>query len=136
MERELKALFGAEARSAGPLVASGAGLRLRGVDLCRPLDPGQVAFLLAALSRFRVVCIAAQNLANFSLAHFERFANHWGAPVPHPNNFMRAGKPAQQDGASDGPIELIPFARRRAAAAPAPAAPPPAGTCGSGSFAG
>ena len=116
MEQELKALFGAEARSEGPLAASGAGLRLRGVDLCRPLDPGQVAFLLNALSRFRIVCIAGQNLADFSLAHFERFANHWGAPVPHPNNFMRGGKPAQQDGASDGPIELIPFARRTAAA--------------------
>ena len=71
LEQELKALFGAEARSEGPLAASGAGLRLRGVDLCRRLDSGQVAFLLDALSRFRIVCIAGQDLANFSLAHFD-----------------------------------------------------------------
>ena len=36
--------------------------------------------------------------------------------MPHPNNFMRGGKPAQQDGDSDGPFELIPFERRTAAA--------------------
>ena len=116
LDRELKALFGVEARSEGPLAASGAGLRFSGVDLCRRLDPEQVAFLLDALSRFRIICIAGQDLANFSLAHFERFANHWGAPVPHPNNFMRGGKPAQQDGASDGPIQLIPSEQRTAAA--------------------
>ena len=74
-------------------------------------------FLLDALGQFRIVCIAGQDLGRFSLAHFERFANHWGALIPHPNNFMRGGKPAQQDGASDGQIEIIPYAQRRVAAA-------------------
>ena len=116
-DEQLRALFGANAKSEGPLAASGAGLRLRGVDLRPRLNPQQVTFLLDALSQFRIVSIAGQDLASFSMAHFERFANHWGAPVPHPNNYMRGGKPAQGDGASDGPIELIPFERRTAAAA-------------------
>ena len=116
MGEQLRQLFGAEARSEGPLAASGAGLRFIGVDLCRPLNPQQVCFLLDALSQFRIVSLAGQDLARFSLAHFERFANHWGAPVPHPNNFLRGGKPAQSDGDSDGPFELIPFERRRVSA--------------------
>ena len=116
LDERLRELFGTDARSEGPLAASGAGFRFTGIDLCRPLNPEQVAFLLDALSQFRIVSIAGQDLEAFSLAHFERFANHWGAPVPHPNNFMRGGKPAQQDGDSDGPFELIPFERRSAAA--------------------
>ena len=123
-DKRLRELFGADARSEGPLAASGAGRRFIGIDLCRPLNPEQVAFLLDALSQFRIVSIAGQDLEAFSLAHFERFANHWGAPVPHPNNFMRGGKPAQQDGDSDGPFELIPFkrvARRLRSTPPSPA---------------
>ena len=88
-DKRLRELFGADARSEGPLGVSGAGRRFTGIDLCRLLNPEQVAFLLDALSQFRIVSIAGQDLAAFSLAHFERFANHWGAPVPHPNNFMR-----------------------------------------------
>ena len=55
----LQELFGADARSETPLAQSGAGLRLTGVDLCRPLSEQQVEFLLDALGRFRIVCIAA-----------------------------------------------------------------------------
>ena len=116
LDRRLQVLFGADAHSANPLAQSGAGIRFTGIDLCRPLNEGQVDFLLDALSQLRIVCIAGQDLARFSLAHFERFANHWGAPIPHPSNFMRGGKPAQQDGASDGPIELIPYEKRTVAA--------------------
>ena len=116
LERRLQVLYGVDAHSESPLTQSGAGVRFTGIDLCRLLSQDQVGFLLDALSQFRIVCIAGQDLARFSLAHFERFANHWGAPVPHPNNFMRGGKPAQQDGASEGPIELIPYEKRRVAA--------------------
>ncbi len=110
---ELQTVFGAGAGCEGPLSVSGAGIRLTGVDLRPKLLPEQVAFLLDALSMFGIVTIPGQDLETFSLAHFERFANHWGAPVPHPNNFMRGGKPAQSDGASDGEIEWIPFEKRR-----------------------
>ena len=115
-DERLRELFGVDATSDGPLATSGAGLRLRGVDLRARLSVPQVALLLDALSQYRIVSIAGQDLASFSLSHFERFANYWGAPVPHPNNFMRGGKPAQSDGASDGPFELIPFERRSVAA--------------------
>jgi alpha-ketoglutarate-dependent taurine dioxygenase len=100
-----------------PLAPSGMGIRLTGVDLSGPLEPAQVTFLLDALSQFRFLCIAGQNLSLFSLAHFERFANHWGAPIPHPSNFTRGGKPAQQDGATGGEVDFIAYEQRRAAAA-------------------
>ena len=116
LKKQLQALFGGVAQCEFPLAQSGAGVRFSGIDLCRPLNEGQVGFLLDALSQFRIVCIAGQDLDRFSLAHFERFANHWGAPVPHPTNFLRGGKPAQQDGDSDGPIEIIPYEKRRVAA--------------------
>ena len=112
--------FGAGSTALGcecPLAASGMGVRIHGVDLARPLSPAQVTFFLDTLSQFRFLCIAGQDLSRFSLAHFERFANHWGAPIPHPSNFTRGGKPAQQDGETDGAIEFIPYRQRRAAAA-------------------
>lgn len=114
--KRLQALFGTQARCEGPLASSGAGRRFTGVNLWPKLTPEQVTFLLDALSQFGIVTIPGQDLSTFSLAHFERFANHWGAPVPHPNNFLRGGKPAQSDGASDGMIEWIPFEKRRVAA--------------------
>ena len=116
LERRLQVLFGVDAHSENPLTQSGAGVRFTGIELCRQLSEDQVGFLFDALSQFRIVCIAGQDLSRFSLARVERFANHWGAPIPHPNNFMRGGKPAQQDGASDGPIELIPYEKRKVAA--------------------
>jgi alpha-ketoglutarate-dependent taurine dioxygenase len=116
LEKRLKDLFGNATEVEGPLVQSGAGRRFTGVDLCQKLTPDQVNFLLDALAHFGIVCVAGQDLERFSLVHFERFANHWGAPVPHPNNFMRGGKLAQLDGSGDGPIEWLPFERRRVAA--------------------
>ena len=38
MEARLAALFGTEARVAGPLAASGAVLRVTGIELCAPLS--------------------------------------------------------------------------------------------------
>ena len=116
LDKQLRRLFGEDTYIDGPLAASGAGLRFVGLDMRRRLNPEQVTFLLDALSEFRIISIAGQDLTTFSLAHFERFANYWGAPVPHPNNFLRGGKPAQSDGDSDGPFELIPFEKRRVSA--------------------
>jgi alpha-ketoglutarate-dependent taurine dioxygenase len=114
-EIRLLNLFGRNAKIEGPLTAGGAGRRLVGIDLSDALTPDQISFLLDALAHFGVVCIAGQDLNRFSLARFERFANHWGAPVPHPSNFLRGGKPAQSDGDSTGPIEWLPFDQRRVA---------------------
>jgi alpha-ketoglutarate-dependent taurine dioxygenase len=110
-------LFGELVAVERPLAASGMGARMSGIDLSIPLRPAQVELLLDTLSHCRLLTIAGQDLDRFSLAAFERFANHWGAPVAHPSNFLRGGKLAQQDGASDGVIEYQPYADRRVAAA-------------------
>lgn len=115
-KRLLRELFGKDACCEGPLAPSGAGRRLSGIDLRPRLTPEQVSFLLDALSQFGIVSIPGQDLDTFSLAHLERFANHWGAPIPHPNNFLRDGKFGQSDGTSDGLIEWLPFKQRSVAA--------------------
>ena len=115
VDSELRRLFGPGASSEGPLAQSGAGRRFRGLDLSAQLSPEQVVFLLDSLAEFCLLCIAGQDLGSFSLAKFETFANHWGAPAPHPNNFTRGGKPAQGDGAADGEYEMIPFEHSDAA---------------------
>ena len=116
LRRRLQQAFGTQADCEGPLARSGAAIRLTGLDLARPLAADQAAVLLDALSVFRIVTIPGQGLDTFSLADFERFANHWGAPVPHPSNFTRGGKPAQSDSPSDGAIAMLPPDKRFAAA--------------------
>ncbi len=91
LEGRLQQAFGAHVRSEGPLAPGGAGFRIRGIDLSKPLEPNQVNALLDALSHYRIMTVADQDLDAFSAAHFERFANHWGAPLPHPSNFRRLG---------------------------------------------
>ena len=87
----LQKAFGAHVRSEAPLADSGAGIRISGIDLSKPLEPEQVNVLFDALSQFRILTLAGQDLDAFSAAHFERFSNHWGAPLPHPSNFKRLG---------------------------------------------
>lgn len=117
LEDRFATQFGEAVNVERPLAVSGMGARVSGIDLNVPLRPAQLELLMDTLSHCRLLTIAGQDLERFSLASFERFANHWGAPVAHPSNFLRGGKPAQQDGASDGAIEYIPYADRRAAAA-------------------
>ena len=116
IERRLHDAFGADIDVEAPLATSGAGVRVAGIDLGQPLRPAQVECLLDVLAHRRILCLAGQNLATFSLQHFERFANHWGAPVPHPSNFLRGGKPAQMDGDSLGAIEWRPPEQRMVSA--------------------
>ncbi len=117
LEDRFHTLFGAGVQFQRPLSESGLGARVNGLDLTEPLAPAQVDLLLDTLAHCRLFTVAGQDLERFSLAAFERFANHWGAPVAHPSNFLRGGKPAQQDGASDGAISYLPYADRRVAAA-------------------
>ena len=115
MRQRARRCFGGAVDVEGPLAGSGAGVRLHGIELAEPLGPAQVALLLDALAHFRIVHLPGQDLDRLTLPAFERFANHWGAPVPHPSNFLRGGKPGQIDGASDGPIEMKPPEGRMAA---------------------
>ncbi len=117
LENRFAAIFSADLEIEFPLGLSGMGARINGIDLCQHLTPSQVELLLDALSHYRLLTIAGQDLDRFSLTTFERFANHWGAPVAHPSNFLRGGKPAQEDGASDGNIEIRPYGDRKVAAA-------------------
>ena len=91
INRRLRKAFGAHVRCESPLADSGAGIRIGGIDLSEPLQPEQVNALLDTLGHHRIMTLAGQDLDAFSAAHFERFANHWGAPLPHPSNFKRLG---------------------------------------------
>lgn len=117
LETEFRKKFNSDVEIEYPLARSGMGARVKGIDLCKPLTPSQVELLLRTLSHHRLCTIEGQDLNRFSLSKFERFANHWGAPVAHPSNFLRGGRPAQQDGASDGVIEIKPYKDRKVAAA-------------------
>ena len=117
LEDRFATIFGENVEFEHPLGASGIGARVSGIDLSNPLCPAQVELLLETLSHCRLLTIAGQDLDRFSLTAFERFANHWGAPVAHPSNLLRDGKPAQQDGASDGVIVYRPFGDRPVAVA-------------------
>eukprot|EP01051_Picozoa_sp_SAG22_P010427 SAG22_NODE_939_length_6404_cov_3.836003_5_plen_280_part_00 len=73
-----------------PLLAFGA--RLSGIDLSESLTPGQAGFIIDCFHEHKVLCVAGQDIGPggaFSLAKFERFANHIGAPLPHPNRASR-----------------------------------------------
>ena len=88
-----------------PLGDAGFGCRIFGVDLSQPLTPEQAQLLVEAVPRFRVVCLAGQNISTdgpggLTLQRVERLASHFGCVMPHPNNFLRGGKPAQADGVS------------------------------------
>ena len=115
LRRRVQRVFGKGADCDGPLAPSGAGIRLTGIDLDRHLDRDHISALLDALSVYRIVTIPGQDLETFTLADFERFANHWGAPVPHPSNFTRGGRPAQSDSPTDGSVVMIPPGKRAAA---------------------
>lgn len=117
IEEQFRSTFNPDVKIECPLAPSGMGARMTDIDLSQQLTPSQVELLLHALSHYRLFTIGGQDFNRFSLSNFERFANHWGAPVAHPSNFLRGGKPAQQDGATDGIIEIRPYKDRKVAAA-------------------
>jgi hypothetical protein len=66
-----------------------------------------------ALARHRLVCFAGQDLDRFSLPRFERLASHFGAVIPHPNNYSTGTAGTYAD--PDGTVELKPVPDRLAA---------------------
>ena len=115
VNKRLRQVFGAHVRCEGPLATNGAGLRVTGVDLGTPLRPDGVNALLDALAQYRIVTLGGQHLESFSVAHFERFANHWGAPLPHPSNFKRPALERFMDNPELLPTEERPSSRVNAA---------------------
>eukprot|EP00037_Helgoeca_nana_P037259 m.15277 g.15277 ORF g.15277 m.15277 type:complete len:420 (+) comp8614_c0_seq2:79-1338(+) len=118
LRANLSDAFGPDATFEAPLHGV-MGCRLTNIDLRHPLTPAQAELLVEALPRFRVLCISGQDVSHgpdgLSLQRVERLANHFGAMLPHPNNFVRGGKPAQGKGDSKGPITVLPYAERPAA---------------------
>jgi len=80
----LQELFGSQATRELPLSDTGIGCRVRGINLTSLLSQEQAAFVIDLLSMHSIVVFAGQDLDQVSLADFERFANHFGAPQPVP----------------------------------------------------
>ena len=82
----LRAAF-SDAVEAQPLVdPDRMGRRLRGIDLTEPLDSEQARAVIGALDDWQVISLPDQH--DLTVHQFERFANHFGAPIPHPSNVV------------------------------------------------
>ena len=62
------------------------GRRMSGIDLRRDLSAKQAELLIDLLDAYQVISFPEQNQHSFRVAHLERIANHFGAPIPHPKN--------------------------------------------------
>ena len=73
------------------------GVRISGIDVSEPLTPAQARACVQSFYRHRLLCIADQHPERLTVQGFERFANHLGAPVPHPSiQSRKEGHPALQ----------------------------------------
>ena len=114
-EARLKELFGPQAAMEGPLAPTGIGCRFHGVDVAQRLRAEQAAYLIDALSMHSIVVFAGQDLGCVSLAHFERFANHFGAPQPVPKRVTDGVRDAVNEalaqiaGSEDERLEHLPI---------------------------
>ncbi|MGB1335989.1 MAG: TauD/TfdA dioxygenase family protein, partial [Luminiphilus sp.] len=63
------------------------GRRMSGIDLRRDLSAEQAQLLIDLLDAYQVITFPDQDQNSFRVAHLERIANHFGAPIPHPKNY-------------------------------------------------
>ena len=63
------------------------GRRMSGIDLRRDLSAEQAQLLIDLLDAYQVITFPDQDQDSFRVAHLERIANHFGAPIPHPKNY-------------------------------------------------
>jgi len=63
------------------------GRRMSGLDLRRDLSAKQAELLIDLLDAYQVITFPNQDQNSFRVAHLERIANHFGAPIPHPKNY-------------------------------------------------
>ncbi|MDG1232812.1 MAG: TauD/TfdA family dioxygenase [Pseudomonadales bacterium] len=83
----------------------GMGRRIRGVDLSTPLTPKQAKMVVQLLDDHNILTFPGQDLTPFELQDMERFANYFGAPIPHPKNYANYG-------ASPEKLVLLPIEER------------------------
>ena len=104
---ELRRHFG-EAAAITPLASPERMCRrIDGVDLSGSLSAAQARLLIDLLDRFQIVCFSGQDEHGFDVHDLERVANHFGAPIPHPNNYANYTAHA-----SGEPLVLHPVERR------------------------
>ena len=63
------------------------GRRMSGIDLRKHLSVEQAEVLIDLLDAYQVITFPEQDQNSFRVAHLERIANHFGAPIPHPKNY-------------------------------------------------
>jgi alpha-ketoglutarate-dependent taurine dioxygenase len=63
------------------------GRRMSGIDLRRDLSLEEAELLIDLLDAYQVITFPDQDHNSFRVAHLERIANHFGAPIPHPKNY-------------------------------------------------
>ena len=62
------------------------GVRISGINALAPLRPEQAQACVESFYRHRMLCIPAQDTAGaLTKERYERLANHFGAPLPHPS---------------------------------------------------
>ena len=62
------------------------GVRILGINALVPLRPEQAQACVESFYRHRMLCIAGQETAGeLTKERYERLANHFGAPLPHPS---------------------------------------------------
>ena len=80
----LRDAFGGAVTATPVPAPSGMGRRVSGIDLSTPLNGAQAEALIGALDDWQIVSLVGQH--DMTVLNLERFANHFGAPIPHPSN--------------------------------------------------
>ena len=82
-----QAHFGWEVTLTPRSAPEGMGRRMSGIDLRQDLSAEKAKLLIDALDAYQVITFPEQDQHSFRVAHLERIANHFGAPIPHPKNY-------------------------------------------------
>lgn len=86
-ESRLHTLFSPEVSLGALSSPNRMGRRIGGIDLRKRLSAGQAEVLIDLLDAYQVITFPDQDQRSFRVAHLERIANHFGAPIPHPKNY-------------------------------------------------
>ena len=84
------------------------GRRMSGIELRRDLSVEEAELLVDLLDAYQVITFPDQDHNSFRLAHLERIANHFGAPIPHPKNYANYVEYHTQG----APLQLLPEDRQ------------------------
>ena len=83
---QLRAAFGEQVQVESLCGGHRMGRRIHGIDLQESLNPNQAAAIIAALDTWQIITMPDQIQGGMTVKDLEQFANHFGAPIPHPSN--------------------------------------------------